>query len=99
MSQQIIAKPLVYLLNLSFSTALFPDLLEIANIIPVFKIGDSQDYNNYRLISLISNLSKLIKKIAHKRHCNFCEKHSLLFEMQYVFRTKMSTNHALTDIT
>ena len=36
LSHQIIAKPLTYLINLSFSTGVFPDLLKIANIIPVF---------------------------------------------------------------
>ena len=80
MSQHIIAKPLVYLINLSFSTGVFPDLLKIANTISVLKIGDRQDYNNYRPISLISNLSKLIEKLAHKRLYNFLEKYSLLFE-------------------
>ena len=80
MSHHIIAKPLVYLINLSFSTGVFPDLLKIANTISVLKIGDRQDYNNYRPISLISNLSKLIEKLAHKRLYNFLEKYSLLFE-------------------
>ena len=80
MSQHIIAKPLVYLINLSFSTGVFPDLLKIANTISVLKIGDRQDYNNYRPISLISNLSKLIEKLAHKRLYNFLEKYPLLFE-------------------
>ena len=52
MNQQIIAKPLTYLINLSFSIGVFPDLLKITNIIPNFKKGDSQDYNNYHPISL-----------------------------------------------
>ena len=99
MSQQIIAKPLVHLFNLSFSTWVFPDLLKIVNVIPIFKKGDSQDYNNYRPVSLVSNLSKLIEKITHKRIYNFLEKHSLLFEKQYGFCTKMSTNHAVIDMT
>ena len=80
MSQHIIAKPLVYLINLSFSTGVFPDLLKIANTISVLKIGDRQDYNNYRPISLISNLSNLIEKLAHKRLYNFLKKYSLLLE-------------------
>ena len=67
MSQQIIAKPLAYLINLSFSTGVFPDMLKIAYIIPVLKKGDRQDYNKYCPISLISNLSRLIEKLAHKR--------------------------------
>ena len=80
MSQHIIAKPLVYLINLSFSTGVFSDLLKIANTISVLKIGDRQDYKNYRPISLISNLSNLIEKLAHKRLYNFLEKYSLLLE-------------------
>ena len=97
-SQQVIA---------SFSTGVFPDLLKIPNIIPVFKKGNSQGYSNCHPISLISNLSKLIKKLAYKRPYKFLEKHSLLFEKQcfwfYLksngFCTKMSSNHVLIDKT
>ena len=64
-SNQIICKPLTYLINLSFSNEIFPDLLKTSNVIPIFKRGENQDYNNFRPISLISNLSKLMKKIAH----------------------------------
>ena len=63
-SNQIICKPLTYLLNLSFSNGIFPDLLKTSNvIIPVFKRGENQDYSNYRTISLISSLSKLMEKL------------------------------------
>ena len=94
-SNQIICKPLTYLINLSFSNGIFPDLLKTSNVIPVFKRGVNQDYNSYRPISLISNLSKLMEKIVHPRLYSF----SLLFEWQYGFRNKLSTNHALIDIT
>ena len=98
-SQQIIAKPHAYLINLSSFTGVFLDLLRIANIIPVLKKGDSQDYNNYHPICLVLNLGKLIDKLAHKQLYNFLEKHSLLFEKQYGFCLKMSTKNTLTVIT
>ena len=41
---QIICKPLTYLINLSFSNGLFPDLLKTSNVILVFKRGENQDY-------------------------------------------------------
>ena len=46
-SNQIICKPLTYLINLSFSNEIFPDLLKTSNVIPVFKRGENQDYKNY----------------------------------------------------
>ena len=81
------------------SNGIFPDLLKTSNAIPVFKRGENQDYNNYRPISLISNLSKLMEKIVHPRLYSFLEKKSHLFEWQYDFRNKLSTNHALIDTT
>ena len=97
-SNQIICKPLTYLINLSFSNGIFPDLLKTSNVIHVFKRGENQDYNNYQPLSLISNLSKLMEKIIYPRLYSFLEKTSPLFEQQYDFRNKLSTNHALIDI-
>ena len=99
LSCSVLSKPLVKLINFSFSEGTFPNLLKFANVIPVFKNGDNLDYNNYRPISLISNIGKLIEKIVHKRLYSFLEKNSLLFKQQYGFRNKLSTNHTLIDIT
>ena len=90
----LLSKTLVKLINFSFSEGTFPALLKFANVIPVFKKGDNLDYNNYRPISLISNIGKLIENIVY-----FLEKNYLLFEQQYGFRNKPSTNRALIDIT
>ena len=86
-SNQIIWKPLTYLINLSFSNRIFPDLLKTSNVIPVFKRGKKQDYNNYRPMSLISNPSKLMENIVLPRLNSFLEKNFLLFERQYGFVT------------
>ena len=40
-----------------------------------------------------------MEKIVHSRLYSFLEKNSLLFERQYGFCNKLSTNHALIDIT
>ena len=99
LSCSVMSKPPVKLINFSFSEGTFPELLKFANVIPVFKKGDNLDYNNYRPKSLISNIGKLIEKIVHKRLYSFLEKNYILFEQQYGFRNKLSTNHALIDIT
>ena len=73
--------------------------LEVASVTPIHKKGGSLDSNNYRPVSLISNLSKLIEKLVHNRLYNFLEKYKSLYEHQYGFQEKHSTNHALIDIT
>ena len=66
---------------------------------PAFKKGDILECNNYRPISLLSNLSKMIEKLMHKRLYCFLEQHEALHNLQYGFRNKHSTNHAIIDIT
>ena len=48
-----ICRPLTYLINLSSSNGIFPDLLKTSNVIPVFKRGENQDYK--RLSTNIMN--------------------------------------------
>ena len=40
-----------------------------------------------------------MEKIVHPRLYSFLEKNSFLFERKYGFRNKLSSNHALIDIT
>ena len=86
-SNQIICKLLTYLINLSFPNKFFPDLIKTSNVIPVFKRGENQVYNNYRLISLTSNLSKL--KTCIPKTLQLPQVNSLLFERQCGFRNKL----------
>ena len=75
LSYSVLSKPLVKLINFSFSKGTFPELPKFANVIPVFKKGGSL-YYNYRPIFLISNIGKLIEKIVHRRLYSFLEKNS-----------------------
>jgi len=98
--KQDISKPLSDLFNLSFSTGFFPSILKTSKVIPVFKKkGSSNDVSNYRPISLLSNLDKLIEKLISKRLTQFLDKHQSIFNRQYGFRAKHSTEHALLSLT
>ena len=39
-------------------TCIFPSVLKIAKVVPVFKRDSKLDYSNYRPISLLSNIEK-----------------------------------------
>ena len=87
--------PLYKLINLSFTTGIFPDAIKVAKVIPIFKSGFSDDMNNYRPISLLSVVSKLIEKIMHARLYAFVIENNIIFKSQYGFQKNMSTLHYL----
>jgi hypothetical protein len=47
---RFITKPLTFIFNLSLSSGVFPKLMKIAKVQPVFKKGRKQDISNYRPI-------------------------------------------------
>ena len=95
---ELLIPPLKYLINLSFSEGCFPQLLKLAEVCPIFKKKDKNKCENYRPISLLSNLSKIFERAMHTRIYEFLESHSIFSNLQFGFRKKHSTNHALLNI-
>ena len=95
----LILIPLCHIINMSFSTGIFPDLLKIAKVLPLHKGGSTLDPNNFRPISLLSIFDKIIEKIMHKRPFELLEFHNILFDKQFGVRKNNSTIYALMEIT
>ena len=95
----LIIFPLCEIINLSFSTGIFPDHLKIAKIIPVFKNGSAVDVNNYRPISLLSIFDKIIEKLMYQQLYQFLSHNEILFKNQFGFRKNRSTSLALIQLT
>ena len=95
----LIVIPLCHIINMSFATGIFPDILKIAKVLPLHKGGSTLDPTNFRPISLLSIFDKIIEKLMHKRLYELLEFHNILFEKQFGFRKKNSTIHALMEIT
>ena len=53
---------LAYLNNSSISKGVFPDMLKIAKIVPIFKSDDKQKISNYHPISILSPFSEIFEK-------------------------------------
>ena len=99
MIPDLIIIPLCRIINMSFITGVFPEILKIVKVIPVHKGGSTQDMNNFRPISLLSIFDKIMEKLLHKRLYNFLEKNNILFKNQFGFRKNNSTIFALLQIT
>ena len=97
-AKSILTSPLAELINLSVQSGKYPSKLKHAKVIPVYKGDDETDPNNYRPISLLSVFNRIFEKIMYNRLKSYIEDNELLFEAQYGFREKFSTQHAILDI-
>ena len=91
-----IAEPLIYVCNLSLNQGIFPDILKIAIVIPLYKKDDPMFFKNYRPVSLLCSLYKVLEKIMYTRVISFLDDNKILFEYQFGFRKSHSTYLALT---
>ena len=90
--------PLTYIINLTFITGKIPVDLKTSIIVPVYKAGDNQQFNNYRPISLLPCFSKVLEKVMYKKMINYVNKIGILSKHQFGFRKNHSTNFALIDL-
>ena len=91
--------PLRLIINQSLITGIFPDKLKIAKVVPFFKKGDIAKCDNYQPMSLLSAISKLFEKVVYNQLYEYFTKNKLFHENQYGFRTKHSTELAVTELT
>ena len=87
------------MINLSFEVGIFPDILKIAKVTPLYKKECKLNFQNYRPISLLSVLSKFYEKAIYCRVYLYPVKNDLIFKKQFGFRSNYSTNHSLLSIT
>ena len=85
-------------MNLTFITGKIPVDLKTSIIVPVYKAGDNQQFNNYRPISLLPCFSKALEKVVYKKLINYVNKIGILSKHQFGFRKNHSTHFALIDL-
>ena len=81
--------------NTFMSSGIFPNILKIGLVSPVFKKGDPQKFDNYRPISTLPIFSKIFEKLLYKRIYSFLVAKKILYEKQFGFRKNHSTSHAI----
>lgn len=93
-----IAAPLSHIFNISLRSGTFPTKLKQCRVIPIFKNGDTLECDNYRPISLLSSFSKILEKIVAEKLLYHLSTNDLLYNHQYGFLPKRSTEHNLMQI-
>ena len=95
---ETLAKPLSHVINLSISTGIVPNNVKLAKVIPIYKSDCHCKFSNYRPISILPVFSKVFEKVIYDRLIYFIDKHSILYEHQYGFRSNYSTNLAIIQM-
>ena len=86
------------LYNEALTKGIFPDVLKIAKIVPLFKKGDRTNPLNYRPISLLSHVSNIFETLLYRRLINFLNKHTIISNCHFGFRKNYSTILAMNDL-
>ena len=94
----VIKYPLCIIFNKSLSLGIFPDLLKLARVIPLFKTGDPQDLDNYWPISLLPVISKVLEQIVYRQLTEHLEINQIQYPHQYGFRKQHSTTDAVLKL-
>ena len=58
-----ISSQLADIFNISFSSGVFPTILKVASVAPIYKKDSKLDCSNYQPILLLSNIEKILEKL------------------------------------
>ena len=74
---------------------IFPDVLKVGKISPIFKKGNPEHLGNYRPVSTLPIFGKIFEKIIYTRIYNFALSQKIIDPNQFGFRKNHSTSHAV----
>ena len=97
-SKKILSPYLTKIINLSFETKTFPDILKNAIIKPIYKKEDKNDISNYRPISILPVISKIFERATLNQLIRFFEENCLLSALQHAYRKNHGTVTCLFEL-
>jgi endonuclease/exonuclease/phosphatase (EEP) superfamily protein YafD len=94
---KLFTKILTPVFNKSLRLGIFPAVLKIATIVPVFKSGERNRVGNYRHSSLLSSISKIFENCVQEKLNNYLEHIKFYAPQQFGFLKNKSTDMALFE--
>ena len=96
--KNVISEPLSIIINQMLKLGIFPDLLKISKVVPLYKKDDDSNLSNYRPISLLPSISKIFEKVLLEQLTTYLDNNNLIHNHQYGFRKRHSTEYAALHI-
>ena len=94
-SCRIISPYLCKLYNMHMSNGIFPSILKLSKVTPIYKKGNKEHIENYRPVATLQIFGKIFEKIIYKRLYSFLTYKGILSDSQFGFRKGHSTSHAI----
>ena len=93
-----IVSPLTIIFNESLMMGIFPEVMKLADVVPLYEAKEKFLETNYRPISLLTTMSKILEKVVYNRVYKFLNDNDQLYENQYGFRNRHSCDNAVCDV-
>ena len=97
-SADVVSVIMSKIINLSFSTGVYPEKLKIAKVIAIYKSGEKTNISNYRPISLLSIVSKIFERAIYVRFYDYFKCNDVFSNKQFGFRKYFSTCSAILNV-
>ena len=85
-SSHIISPLLASHFNESMSRGIFPDILKVGKITPIYKKDNPELLENYRPVSTLPIFGKIFEKVIYERLYSFMVSENLMTPCQFGFR-------------
>ena len=89
---------LIKLFNRCLKAEYFPLVLKVAKVIPIYKQGDSNEFENYRPIALLPPIAKVFERLLYDKMMSYIQKYKLINAKQFGFRRKHKTVDAIASV-
>lgn len=90
----ILAPYLSNIFNTCIKVGVFPDLMKISKVVPLFKTGCKSSLNNFRPVSILPVFSKIFEKIMLNQMIAHFDENKLFHQQQYGFTKGRNTTEA-----
>ena len=81
-----------------YRVGVFPDLMKIAIVSPVFRTVGTVDIGNYRPFPVLPCFSKILERVMYNRLYKYLTDQKILHPQQFGFRKGHSTEHAIAQL-
>lgn len=86
------------LFNKSITTGIFPVEWKFSHVIPIPKIKNAINCEDFRLLSLLNNLSKALERCVHDQIVKYINDNNFMDEYQIAFKIGLNTQTAVIKL-